>query len=66
MKISFKEPLHDLILIEITDFLGQKVFSQNFDTKNEIVIISQNLSKGIYLLTTTINNQKTTQKVIIK
>ena len=64
INIAFNETQDQPFAIEITDVLGKKIFAENYQTTNAVSIDAKNFSKGIYFLTTTIQDQKQIQKII--
>jgi Secretion system C-terminal sorting domain/Photosynthesis system II assembly factor YCF48 len=66
INIAVNEKSSEPFTIEITDFLGKKVFSQSYNGNNTLSIDSKNFSKGVYLVRVISQDKRETQKVVIK
>ena len=64
--ISFNEKIIEPFSISISDNLGKTIFSKNYFNESEININTSSFSKGIYFVTSVINEKKQTQKLIIQ
>ena len=64
--ISFNEKIIEPFSIQISDNLGKTIFSKNYFNESEININTSSFSKGIYFVTSVINEKKQTQKLIIQ
>jgi Secretion system C-terminal sorting domain len=66
INIAVNEKSIEPFTIEITDFLGKKVYSQYYHQAIEVLNIdTKTFSKGMYLLTINSQNKRETQKVIV-
>ena len=65
LNISFNEIQTQPFVIEITDNLGKKIFSNLYNNENNIIINTNTFSKGIYFLSVLSQELKQTQKIII-
>lgn len=65
INISINKTIIQSFTVEITDFLGKKVFSKLYNDKNEIIINTNLFSKGIYFLTLSNQDINQTKKLII-
>lgn len=64
--ISFNEKIIEPFSISISDNLGKNIFSKNYFNESEININISSFSKGIYFITSVINEKKQTQKLMIQ
>ena len=64
--VSFSENSKKTFSVEITNCLGEMIFSKFYQTENTAMINVESLSKGIYFLTITSQEKRNTQKVVIK
>jgi photosystem II stability/assembly factor-like uncharacterized protein len=65
INISLTEKSNEPFTIEITDFLGKKVYSQIHQAIEVLNIDTKMFSKGMYLLTMSSQNKRETHKVIV-
>lgn len=66
INISLNEKLKVPFSIEITDFLGKKIYSQSYFIGNDVIVDSKTFSKGIYLVSIRNQDFNETQKIVIK
>lgn len=64
--VSFSENSKKTFSVEITNCLGEMIFSKFYQTENTAMINVESLPKGIYFLTITSQEKRNTQKVVIK
>lgn len=64
--VSFSENSKNTFFVEITNCLGEMIFSKFYQTENTAMINVESFSKGIYFLTITSQEKRNTQKVVIK
>lgn len=64
--VSFSENEKRTFSVEITNCLGEMIFSKFYQTENTAMINVESYSKGIYFLTITSQEKRNTQKVVIK
>lgn len=64
--VSFSENSKKTFSVEITNCLGEIVFSKFYQAENTAVINVESFSKGIYFLTITSQEKRNIQKVVIK
>ena len=63
--VSLAEMTSPSFEIEITNMLGKKVYSQSYQSINNVSIDTKAFSKGVYFLTAIQQDKKETQKIII-
>lgn len=63
--ISFADNRNEPFSIQITDYLGKKIFSNSYQSENFATITTSSFSKGLYLVTVLSQEKSQTQKVII-
>ena len=64
--VSLAENSKNSFYVEITNCLGEIIFSKFYQADNSAKINVESFSKGIYFLTVNSHEKRTTQKVIIK
>ena len=64
--VSFSENSKKSFSVEITNCLGEVVFSKFYRAENTAVINVESFSKGIYFLTIKKKKKRNIQKVVIK
>ena len=64
--VSFSENSKKTFSVEITNCLGDIIFSKFYQAENAAVINVESFSKGIYFLTITSQEKRNPQKVVIK
>ena len=65
IKILLDDMLLENLTATIIDSFGKNIFSKKYNFENNIIIDTQNFSKGIYFLTVTSGEIKQTEKLII-
>lgn len=63
--VSFKEEQSEPFSVKIVNTLGKEIFSEDYAPTNFVTIDTKSFSKGIYLLSITIQEKTKTQKIII-
>jgi len=64
--VSFSENSKKTFSVEITNCLGEIIFSKFYHSENTAVINVESFSKGIYFLTITSQEKRNTKKVVFK
>jgi hypothetical protein len=64
--LSFAENSKKSFSVEITNCLGEMIFSKFYQSENSAMINVESFSKGIYFLTVSSQEKRDTQKVVIK
>ncbi|OYT16495.1 MAG: hypothetical protein B7C24_07620, partial [Bacteroidetes bacterium 4572_77] len=68
-KITVNTPQKAVVMIEVTNLMGQQIYTENAGTisgQKEIEIHAENLEAGVYFYTVTIANESITKKMIIE